>query len=154
MLLTFFCTCSPLLLGVLFCSSARVCLVLGILFSPAVGPLFFTRCGSALLYPLWVRSSYPPWVRSSVIHHGVLDLWRLRLPVDSLLSSTELLASCLLHHPVWSCSLHVLRVVWWSPSTTHSLLRALRVLRPLSSRDLATRHCFLELCSCGHRGTP
>ena len=50
----------------------------GPLFSPAVGPLF------------------------SVIHHGVLDLRRRRLLVDSPLSSTELLASCLQHHPVLS----------------------------------------------------
>ena len=37
----FFCTCSSLRLGMLFCSFARVR-------PPAVGPLFSTRCGSAL----------------------------------------------------------------------------------------------------------
>ena len=68
MLLTFFCTCSSLLLGT----------------------LFSTRCGSTLL--------------SSVIHHGVLDLRLLCLIVDSPLSSTELLASCLQERPVWPSS--------------------------------------------------
>ena len=58
----------------------------------------------------WLCSFHPLWVRSSVIHHGVLELRRLRLLVDSPLSLTELLASCLQHHPVWSCSLHVLRL--------------------------------------------
>ena len=71
--------------------------------------------GYALLFVF--VSFHPQWVRSflpavgplfSVIHHGVLDLRRRRLLVDSPLSSTELLASCLQHHPVWSYSLRPL----------------------------------------------
>ena len=47
---------------------------------------FLPAVGYALFHPLWVRSS--------VIHHGVLDLRRLRLLVDSPLTLTKLLASC------------------------------------------------------------
>ena len=101
--------------------------------SPAVGCalLFFCTC----LPCCWDCSFHPLWVRSSVIHHDVLDLRRLRLLVDSPLSLTGLLASCLQHHPVWSCSLHVLRVVWRSPSTTHSSPRAARVESVVFSRS-------------------
>ena len=91
MLLTFFSTCSSPRLGMLFCSSARVrpccweCSFhpLRVRSSlPAVGPLFSSRRGSALLCPPWDRSFlpavgplsstrrgsalfFPPWVRSS-----------------------------------------------------------------------------------------
>ena len=80
------------------------------LFSPAVGPLF---CHPS-------RCSGPQ---------------RPRLFVGSSVSLTELLASCLRHHPVWSCSLHVLRVVWRSPSTTDSSPRAARVESVVFSRS-------------------
>ena len=153
-------------------------------FLPAVGPLFPTRCGSALSYPLWDR-----WVRFSVIHHVVLDLRLLCLPGSSITvlftlsagikqvlavpvcpsrhsrlgfsscvrSPASMLASAsvslrerrthnrlcnvrprfrqgswlslhVLTHVFSSARSHrVLRVVWWSPSTTVSPLRALRV---------------------------
>ena len=80
------------------------------LFSPAVGLLFChpSRCSGPQL---------------------------LCLLGDSPLSLTEHLASCLRHHPVWSCSLHVLRVVWRSPSTSHSSPRAARVESVVFSRS-------------------
>ena len=55
--------------------------------------------------------------------------------MDSPQSLTKLLASCLQHHPVWSCSLHVLRMVWRSPSTTHFPPRAAHVESAVFSRS-------------------
>ena len=51
--LLFFCTCWSLFTR---CGSALFYPLWVRSFLPAVGPLFSTRCGSALFYPLWVRS--------------------------------------------------------------------------------------------------
>ena len=74
-------------------------------------------------HPLWVRSSYPLWVRSSVIHHAVLDFGIIQSGhvyldcwfycLDELLARPRADPRVLLR--TFS---HVLRVVWWSPSTT------------------------------------
>ena len=76
------------------------------LFSPAVGPLFChpSRCSGPQL---------------------------LCLLVDSPLSLTELLASCLQHHPVWSCSLALL-----TPPSARCACREPRLLEILQ-RDIA-----------------
>ena len=116
MLLTFFCTCSSLQLGMLFCSSARVGL-----FSPAVGPLFstrcgsalFTRCGSALFYPLWVRSFLPAVG-----------------PLFSTRCGSALLVSFLRYHPIWPSLPKLLRLqLSWSCVAFLRLRTLFHVLR-------------------------
>ena len=98
-------------------------LLLGMLFSPAVGPLFLPAVGPLFCHPS--RCSGPQ--ASSPV----------RRQSSVLVRASDFLS------PASSSRVH-LRVVWWSPSTTVSHLRALRVWRASSSRDLATRRRFLE----------
>ena len=98
-------------------------------------------CWLRSFHPLWVRSSYPLWVRSSVIHHGVLDLRRLRLLVDSPLPSTKLLASCLRRHPA-SSSL----VVFASRASRGLAVSQHHSL--ISARCACRGRCLLEILQC------
>ena len=90
-------------------------------FLPAVGYALFTRCGSALLTRrgsallssitmFWTSASLPARRQSSVLDRASGFL--------SLASSS-----------------HVLRVVWWSPSTTPSSPRAARLESVVFSRS-------------------
>ena len=156
------------------------CLLLAMLFLPAVGPLF--PAVVALSYQLWVRS-FPFFSVStafaatsltstcvSACSSQLLRTAAVRLRHVScnatLLSRAPLLRSSWhsMSRPPWHSMvlrrrftralvsddlfarpradprvlfrtlLHVLRVVWWSPSTTLSPLRALRVWRVVVSR--------------------
>ena len=84
-------------------------------------------------HPQWVRSFHPLWVRSSVIHHGVLDLRRLRLFVDSQSSVLVRASGFFVSSIIQSCSLARGLVV----SQHHCLLppRAARVESVVFSRS-------------------
>ena len=89
-------------------------------FLPAVGYALFTLCGSALLSSItvfWTSASLPARRRSSVLDRA-----------SGFLSPAS--SSLVVFAPRVR-----LRVVWWSPSTTHSPARAARVESVVFSRS-------------------
>ena len=118
-------------------------LLLGMLFSPAVGPLYLPAVGPLFLPavgPLFLPAVGPLFCHPSRCSGPQV----LCLLVDSPLTLTELLASCLQHHPVWSCSLAPL-----TPPSARCACRE-RCLFEILPRDVALSSSSLAVIMARH----